>query len=684
MQAVFPLVVGVSALVFAVPAPPVAPSGGKGSGGVPGGPGHGHRIACCLPGGECEELGTHVCLEQGGVPHPALHCENVECFASSTGACCVGGLGGHLGCLEVTQNVCAAIGGEFQGDGTECSHNPSEPGPCAPPSVACCLPNTECAELSFHDCLMEGGQPHPNLGCDEIECHDNGIGACCVSNGGINGCIVVPGFLCQQLNGEFLGSGTDCHGDPTHPHPCGQPTLACCLPDGLCEELTLQACLEAGGEPRPFGSCNNIDCSPPQSGACCLAVPGTLGCIETTAAECGQLGGEYRGDGTHCGGNPGGPPPCGSPTVPCCIPSPIPEDICEELPMEECLSRGGQPFPAPSCEFVDCVGSPDIGACCLSNGGVFGGCIVVPAMLCEQMNGEFLGAGSDCFGDPGQPPPCGEPESACCLPDGSCGVTTPHECFEAGGQPRPAPSCDEVDCSMPTLGACCVSTPGILGCIETNATECGKLGGDYLGDGTHCGGNPNEPPPCGPPTVPCCIPAPIPEGICEELAIEECFARGGHPVPGISCENVDCGGGPAIGACCVQAPGGAACIEDSAEVCAQFGGNYQGDGSHCFGDPGQPPPCGEPTIACCLPDSSCVEESIDSCIQSGGEPQNSMACTNVTCNSGPAIGACCVGNGGFLACLMVPANVCTALHGEFQGAGTHCPMNPADPNPCQP
>jgi FtsP/CotA-like multicopper oxidase with cupredoxin domain len=75
------------------------------------------------------------------------------------------------------------------------------------------------------------------------------------------------------------------------------PTGACCLPDGMCIELTAAECESLGGVYIADGMpCSMASCAQP-TGACCLA--GAL-CLELTEDECLADGGSYQGDGTMC------------------------------------------------------------------------------------------------------------------------------------------------------------------------------------------------------------------------------------------------------------------------------------------------------------------------------------------------------------------------------------------------
>jgi hypothetical protein len=102
------------------------------------------------------------------------------------GACCL-----ESKCVKATAKACAAKGGTYQGDGTECG-----PDSCgATPKGACCLGENECAELTEDHCVAEGGDYQGNA----TECHPLACGQVC---GGIAGLGCDPGEFCKLNMGE--------------------------------------------------------------------------------------------------------------------------------------------------------------------------------------------------------------------------------------------------------------------------------------------------------------------------------------------------------------------------------------------------------------------------------------------------------------------------------------------------
>jgi hypothetical protein len=74
---------------------------------------------------------------------------------------------------------------------------------------------------------------------------------------------------------------------------------ACCLPTGLCDNRTAEACASLQGTFAGAGTqCATTVCAPIPLGACC--VPGG-GCTDLTRFVCLQQNGTYMGDNTACG-----------------------------------------------------------------------------------------------------------------------------------------------------------------------------------------------------------------------------------------------------------------------------------------------------------------------------------------------------------------------------------------------
>lgn len=200
-------------------------------------------------------------------------------------------------CILTTEEECAGYGGYWMGD----LYDTCLPNPCDCPPGACCLPDGSCFETAEFDCIGSGGDwLGGGLPCDPDPCPQ--IGACCYVNGI---CVLMTFEECLALEQE--GACLWLPEDRCDPNPCPNcPTIACCLPDGICRiYCEYGACEEDGGE--PVGCfCELHPC--PRIGACCLA--GGY-CELITPTDCELLGGEYIGHEVPCD-----PDPCGTTGVP--------------------------------------------------------------------------------------------------------------------------------------------------------------------------------------------------------------------------------------------------------------------------------------------------------------------------------------------------------------------------------
>lgn len=169
--------------------------------------------------------------------------------------------------------------------------------------------------------------------------------------------------------------------------PCCPDLGACCLPDGSCQEQSLDACAALGGVFQGMGTaCDPNPCLPPV-GSCCLC---SGQCIVVSEADCAAQGGEYWNFQPNC-----------------------------------------DPNPCPA----------QIGVCCLPNGN----CVEVYCIQqCTDQGGNFMGYGGSCTENP-----CGQPQEACCFTDGACQFVTAEECTIAGGSPQGyGTDCDPNDCPV--------------------------------------------------------------------------------------------------------------------------------------------------------------------------------------------------------------------------------------------
>lgn len=190
------------------------------------------------------------------------------------GACCVA----DGPCQMLTHQVCYAKGGEYQGDGTNCTSYPCK--------RACCFSDGTCKTLTWADCYDQGGWFHfTETSCASNPCPQ--LGACCFTDGP---CQVLLPMDCSYQGGHYQGPNTTCD-----PNPC--PKGVCCFADGSCHLLTLYECeAEENGVFHGVGTTCDQNWCP--KGACCFS--DDRYCLIRIESACISEGGTYKGDGTTC------------------------------------------------------------------------------------------------------------------------------------------------------------------------------------------------------------------------------------------------------------------------------------------------------------------------------------------------------------------------------------------------
>lgn len=221
----------------------------------------------------------------------------------------------------------------------------------------------------------------------------------------------------------------------------------------------------------------------------------------------------------------------------------------------------------PSCVapvFIECIIETN-GTCCSSEGVC--GFNANTQSQCENAGGTFLGTDVSC-----SPNPCAQPATgACCIPDGTCAVTTEANC--TGLYSGDDTVCDPDPCPEPT-GACCFMDGT---CTELTEPLCLDAGGLYSGNGTGC--TPNV---CPQPTGACCAHS----GVCTEVTQDECTAVADSVYQGDFTICVPDLCPLPTGACCFSDE---SCLVDTQPACASLLGTYRGDDTNC-----NPNPC--PTV----------------------------------------------------------------------------------------
>ena len=414
------------------------------------------RGACCLDTGQCQNVvSQEVCDGLGGVYQGELvSCASSPCTPAD--ACCID----DATCMEVIQENCDSLGGEFHA-GETCAELPCQ--------SACCLLDGSCADLTESDCDLTGGTFFDEQTCDTDPCADTG--ACCVSD---NVCDIVSEDTCTTLGGDFQGDKSTCNSDP-----CGFGNQgACCLEPFGCVMVLETSCTQSNGVWDGGGTCDEDAC---ERGACCLENGESAHCLDVVnSSSCDTLGGTYS-DGDRCDSRPcigacclwgGGcelmsedscaslwdpdgdgaasashPPGnfngvgtnCGPAACEvggsCCLAS----DTCIDIQAlqsfrDYCQNVLGGTYRVG--EF--CAESACGGACCLTDGS----CENLPQVSCDALGGIYQGAGIFCVDDP-----CGEAGS-CCYDSGSCMEIPESACLLLGGEYTSGEQCDDDPCTQ--------------------------------------------------------------------------------------------------------------------------------------------------------------------------------------------------------------------------------------------
>ena len=159
-------------------------------------------IACCYPDDSCFDLSPTDCAVFGGnASAPGTTCATLVC-GSGLGACCVESTGN---CVNFDLNTCLVVGGIHLGEGTTC-----ETEVCFPDG-ACCLPDGACiGPVSDEDCIAVGGNfQGDQSNCSSADCPQP-IGACC----GPDWCTDISQDDCIAVGGAWTDASTLCDSLP--------------------------------------------------------------------------------------------------------------------------------------------------------------------------------------------------------------------------------------------------------------------------------------------------------------------------------------------------------------------------------------------------------------------------------------------------------------------------------------
>jgi FtsP/CotA-like multicopper oxidase with cupredoxin domain len=122
---------------------------------------------------------------------------------------------------------------------------------------------------------------------------------------------------------------------------------------------------------------------------------------------------------------------------------------------------------------VDYTPPPTTGRCCLPDGS----CIVTTPASCTSQGGTAAALGTNCTGFT-----CPQPQGGCCFSNGSCSILSPANCAAQGGTYRGNNTTCTPACPVLT-GACCLPNAT---CSILSAAACASANGTYNGDNTSC------------------------------------------------------------------------------------------------------------------------------------------------------------------------------------------------------
>lgn len=676
--------------------------------------------ACCLAsvGLGCIEMTATSCSGlSGAYKGDGTTCATLSPESECGGACCVF-VQGQVGCGTFSlRSACvndATSDKAYRGDGTTCSGNcgsltTADYGACCMPdgtcinmpdvatceedaggsftpgelcgvngfecvAAPCCLPDGSCERLTKTSCdsriglwFDPGAAGQTVDTCSAAGCN---TGACC---GGDRGrCTVTSRTACAAESGLYAGDGLTC----TTPATTCDMSLglgACCVDESFClDTLTANECGERNGAFTLGEICDNLpDCN--QRGACCTqtgtclfvtqaeceAAPilGTFsavgkvctldfcpsgaccfgeGCVVTGETYCRRvdgLNGSYKGDGTACSANA-----C-IPSGACCL-----NGVCnaDQTPAD-CAGAGGIYLG----DDTTCDGAPCTqGTCC--DHGTCGDFQIVSECPIADPGVDFQ-AGSFCFQDP-----C-EPFGACCFTSGDCvDLVSQTECQTGGGSFTQDTLCLQVGCEP--IGACCFRDGTCTNALAQSACEFqgGVLSGQDTCDASVC-----------PEIGACCLR----DGTCEDdVERGDCEARRGTSTPDRTCGQIpQC---VPVGACCMPAALGSACINDKTrEDCETGGGVFRGVGTDCPVDGSN---CG----SCCSL-SGCADDFMSTECVLTDQQESFLPGTTCQQRANQEVcmprGACCLPEG---LCVILTESDCISSSGMFNGNGTTCEQFP--------
>ena len=182
------------------------------------------ELGCCCSFEESGELrGPYITFEHRCIEND-IWLGNVACVSGfregegatgwcipeqlGKGACCVYLDDAKEACLMLTEQVCDAFGGTWQGEDSTCVPD----NPCQEYRRPCCMSDGQCVDdVDVDECVFLGGQPLYFASSCEYENCDDPFGACCViGKDGLPTCKYKTEYNCKIVMGKWMGAWTHC------------------------------------------------------------------------------------------------------------------------------------------------------------------------------------------------------------------------------------------------------------------------------------------------------------------------------------------------------------------------------------------------------------------------------------------------------------------------------------------
>jgi len=390
------------------------------------------------------------------------------------------------------------------------------------------------------------------------------VGACCMAEGSAPVCIEIAAQSCAEMGGVYLGAGTACATSECHAAQwmlvLDDKTMALELP--RFDTMQQSRVLHSVGGRIDAGSTHAVALSVTPGRETCVTVEGSridvrvfVDAASEDITEWPMLTPLAVDSGFPWAPGPDDPLFCGAPGDDPMDPAICPADLGgpESCDYDSPIGYlGSDSFLSTDPNAIEpfIADGPQTFALLVNGDSAF----IAYAILTQFSNPISEATGTVVIGYAYE-----LLEGACCLPDGTCVLTTRPQCTAMQG----TYAGDGTRCNQPNIcaGACCLDD----GCAVLTRDECLNQGGTFIAPGTDCEA-PTECP------APCCL-----NDVCQIVPQDDCVQI--------------CGTYGAVGEECIQfcqeLPPGACCLPDGSceslclDECEQMGGIYQGQGADC-------------------------------------------------------------------------------------------------------